>query len=69
MFYLNILMLHRQNTGNKTFRLEALATAIPTLVKVAGLLEISGIAERKKIKVTNRRLQLEKNSILEMTIG
>ena len=49
-------MQHKKNTGTKTFRLEALATAIPTLVKVASMLEISGIAVGKKVKVSNRRI-------------
>ena len=56
VYYLNILAIHREKNGGKSFRLEALATAIPTLVKVCEMLEISDVARKTKVKATTRRM-------------
>jgi hypothetical protein len=56
VYYLNILAMHREKNGGKSFRLEALATAIPTLVKVCEMLEICDVARKTKVKVTTRRM-------------
>ena len=56
VYYLNILAIHREKNGGKSFRLEALATAIPTLVKVCEMLEICDVARKTKVKATTRRM-------------
>jgi hypothetical protein len=56
VYYLNILAMHREKNGGKSFRLEALATAIPTLVKVCEMLEICDVARKTKVKATTRRM-------------
>ena len=56
VYYLNILAIHREKNGAKSFRLEALATAIPTLVKVCEMLEICDVARKTKVKATTRRM-------------
>lgn len=56
MYYMGILTIHRDKNGGKNFRLEALATAIPTLVKVCEMLEICDVARKTKVKSTTRRM-------------
>jgi hypothetical protein len=50
LYYLEILQNHKRNS--KRFRLEALASAMPNLVKVSEMLELSGLATKVKVKVS-----------------
>ena len=58
MIYLVLLQTHRQQTAAKTFRLESLGSATATLIKLAQMLQLSGIAFKTSVKMKFRRMTL-----------
>lgn len=56
--YFEMLMVHHQEQNCSAVRLEALASAIPNLVKVAEMLELAGVGEKTKVRVKTRRLNV-----------
>lgn len=67
--YLRLLQKFRQDTGSKHFRLESLGSAIPNLVKVAEMLEVAGVAQKRSLKMKHRRLRLNNSSDSSTVIG
>ena len=57
MHYFKILSEHQARTGCKRFRLEALGSAIPNLVRVSQMLELCGLASFSKVSVKPRSLK------------
>jgi hypothetical protein len=67
--YMHILLQHRAETGCKVVRLEALGSAIPNLIRVAEMLEISGICTKENTKIKPRRLKVNEDDLDPISHG
>ena len=64
--YFELLMMHQKNTNCKVVRVEALGSAIPTMVKFCELAQICDLATITKVQTKPRRMKVGQDSDLTL---
>lgn len=64
--YFDLLMMHQKNTNCKVVRVEALGSAIPTMVKFCELAQICDLATITKVQTKPRRMKVGQDSDLTL---
>jgi len=64
--YFELLMQHHQITNCKVVRVEALGSAIPTMIKFCELAQICDLATIGKIQIKPRRMKIGVDSDLTL---
>ena len=60
--YFDILLKHQKETNFKIVRIEALASAIPNMVRLCELAQVCGLATITKIQTKLRRMKVGDDS-------
>ena len=64
--YFDLLTMHQKNTNCKVVRVEALGSAIPTMVKFCELAQICDLATITKVQTKPRRMKVGQESDLTL---